>query len=132
MADGLADRRPDAAWHCGTARRFLLTLGVQVLDPNVTKSVVTANHVRATQNAKSKMADVMPDVAKKLQDWTAAADAIDTGGSLVSLYHQLALFTRPNKAVPRTKRPTPSGAAAASSSTPMPTCTARRCWPACR
>ena len=61
--------------------------------------MVTANHVRATQNAKSKMADVMPDVNKKLQDWTAAADAIDTGGSLVSLYHQLALFTAPNKAV---------------------------------
>jgi conjugal transfer ATP-binding protein TraC len=78
---------------------FLLTLGVQVLDPNLTKSVVTANHVRATQNAKSKMADVMPDVNKKLQDWTAAADAIDTGGNLVSLYHQLALFTTPNKAV---------------------------------
>jgi conjugal transfer ATP-binding protein TraC len=32
---------------------FLLTMGVHVLDPNVTKSVVTANHVRATQNAKS-------------------------------------------------------------------------------
>ena len=78
---------------------FLLTLGVHVLDPNVTKSVVTANHVRATQNAKSKMADVMPDVKKKLDDWTAAADAIDTGGSLVSLYHQLALFTSPGKAV---------------------------------
>jgi conjugal transfer ATP-binding protein TraC len=78
---------------------FLLTLGVHVLDPNVTKSVVTANHVRATQNAKSKMADVMPDVKKKLDDWTAAADAIDTGGSLVSLYHQLALFTAPGKAV---------------------------------
>ncbi len=79
---------------------FLLTLGVHILDPNVTKSVVTANHVRATQNAKSKMADVMPDVRKKLDDWTAAADAIDTGGSLVSLYHQLALFTPPGQAVP--------------------------------
>lgn len=78
---------------------FLLTMGVHVLDPNVTKSVVTANVVRATQNAKSKMADVMPDVNKKLQDWTAAADAIDTGGSLVSLYHQLAIFSPPGKAV---------------------------------
>ncbi|MBT9597002.1 MAG: type IV secretion system protein TraC [Vitreoscilla sp.] len=78
---------------------FLLTMGVHVLDPNVTKSVVTANHVRATQNAKAKMADVMPDVRKKLDDWTAAADAIDTGGSLVSLYHQLAIFTVPGKAV---------------------------------
>ncbi|MBI5721056.1 MAG: type IV secretion system protein TraC [Burkholderiales bacterium] len=78
---------------------FLLTMGAHVLDPNVTRSVVTANHVRATQNAKSKMADVMPDVGKKLQDWTAAADAIDTGGSLVSLYHQLAIFSPPGLAV---------------------------------
>jgi conjugal transfer ATP-binding protein TraC len=78
---------------------FLLTTGVHVLDPNATKSVVMANHLRATQNAKSKMADVMPDVGKKLQDWTAAADAIDTGGSLVSLYQQLAIFTSPEKAV---------------------------------
>lgn len=77
---------------------FLLTLGVQILDPNVTKSVVTANHVRATQNAKSKMADVMPDVRKKLDDWTAAADAIDNGGNLVSMYHQLAIFSTPEKA----------------------------------
>lgn len=77
---------------------FLLTLGVQILDPNATKSVVTANHVRATQNAKSKMADVMPDVRKKLDDWTAAADAIDTGGNLVSMYHQLAIFSTPEKA----------------------------------
>lgn len=78
---------------------FLLTMGVHVLDPNVMKSVVTANHVRATQNAKSKMADVMPDVAKKRQDWNAAAQTIDTGGGLVSLYHQLAIFAPPNKAI---------------------------------
>ncbi len=77
---------------------FLITLGVHVLDPNATKSVVTAHHVRATQNAKSKMADVMPDVRKKLDDWSAAANAIDTGGSLVSLYHQLAIFTAPEQA----------------------------------
>ncbi|MGZ7259836.1 TraC family protein, partial [Streptococcus pyogenes] len=46
----------------------------------------------------SKMADVMPDVRKKLDDWTAAADAIDTGGNLVSLYHQLAIFSTPERA----------------------------------
>ena len=92
MADGLpiGDLMQPALQYSAP---FLLTLGVHVLDPNIIKSVVTASHVRATQNAKSKMADVMPDVKKKLDDWTAAADAIDTGGSLVSLYHQLALFT---------------------------------------
>ena len=78
---------------------FLLTMGVHVLDPNVMKTVVTANHVRATQNARSKMAEVMPDVGKKLQDWTAAAAAIDSGSSLVSLYHQLAIFCAPEQAV---------------------------------
>lgn len=78
---------------------FLLTMGVHILDPNATRSVVTANHVRATQNAKSKMADVMPDVGKKLQDWTSAAQTLDAGGGLVSLYHQLALFAPPEQAV---------------------------------
>ncbi|MCL2590064.1 MAG: type IV secretion system protein TraC [Betaproteobacteria bacterium] len=77
---------------------FLITLGVQILDPTTTRTTVTANHVRATQNAKSKMADVMPDVKKKLDDWTVAADAIDTGGALVSMYHQLAIFSPPEKA----------------------------------
>lgn len=77
---------------------FLLTLGVQILDPNATRSVVTANLVRATQNAGSKMATVMPDVNKKLQDWSAAAQSLDTGGTLVSLYHQLALFSPPAQA----------------------------------
>lgn len=77
---------------------FLITLGVHVLDPNATRTVVTANHVRAAQNAKSRMADVMPDVKKKLDDWSAAADALDTGSALVSLYHQLAIFTSPQQA----------------------------------
>lgn len=77
---------------------FLLTMGVHILDPNITRTTVTANHVRANQNAKSKMANVMPDVNKKLQDWNAVADAMDGGGNMVSLYHQLAIFTPPEKA----------------------------------
>jgi conjugal transfer ATP-binding protein TraC len=78
---------------------FLLTMGARVLDPNATRTAVTANHVRATQNAGSKMAIVMPDVGKKARDWTAAADAIDAGGALVSLYHQLAVFSEPHQSV---------------------------------
>ena len=86
--------QPALQYHCP----FLLTLGVHILDPHQTKAVVTGNHVRASQNARSKMASVMPDVSKKLQDWTAAAQALDSGGNLVSLYHQLALFCRPEQA----------------------------------
>jgi len=77
---------------------FLLTLGVHMPDPHAMQTVVTANHVRATQNARSKMAEMMPDVGRKLQDWSAAAQAIDAGSSLVSLYHQLALFSPPEQA----------------------------------
>ena len=78
---------------------FLLTMGVHILDPNATKNAVMANHIRAQQNAESRMARVMPDVGKKLQDWKAAADVIDVGGTLVSMYHELAVFTSPEKSV---------------------------------
>jgi len=78
---------------------FLLTMGLQVLDPTATGNAVRANHIRATQNAGSKMAKVMPDVAEKALDWGAAAEAIDAGGSLVSMYHQVALFGAPAKAM---------------------------------
>jgi conjugal transfer ATP-binding protein TraC len=78
---------------------FLLTMGVHMLDPNAARTTVTANHVRATQNASSKMAIVMPDVGKKVKDWTAAADMIDAGGAIVSMYHQLALFVPPDRAI---------------------------------
>lgn len=78
---------------------FLLTMGIHVLDPNATRNVVTANHVRATQNAGSKMATVMPDVGKKARDWTAAADVIDAGGTLISMYHELGLFCPPERAI---------------------------------
>lgn len=76
---------------------FLITLGVHILDPNTVKTAITGNHVRATQNAESKLAKIMPDVERKRQDWSAAADACDEGGTLVSMYHQLALFARPEK-----------------------------------
>ena len=78
---------------------FLLTMGVHILDPNATKNIVTANHIRATQNAGSKMASVMPDVGKKVEDWSRVAKDIGAGGVLVSMYHQLALFAAPERAM---------------------------------
>lgn len=77
---------------------FLLTMGVHILDTNATRTLVTANHIRATQNASSKMAAIMPDVQKKQEDWSAVANAVDTGGNLVSMYHQLAIFSSPDEA----------------------------------
>lgn len=77
---------------------FLLTMGVHILDHAEARGAITANHFRANQNADSKLAAIMPDVEQKRQDWKAAADAIDAGGRMVSMYHQLALFTSPANA----------------------------------
>ena len=110
---------------------FLLTLGVEILDPETTRAAVYANQTRATQNAESPMAKLLPDIPKKKRDWDAAADALDAGTKLVSLYHELALFT-PRTGRPRPKRaPKRSGARAGSSSTTTSTCTGSRCRRAC-
>lgn len=78
---------------------FMITMGIQTLDPSSMRQSVSANHIRAQQNADSKLARVMPDTSKKLQDWRMAADQIDVGGALVGMYHQLALFASPSKMV---------------------------------
>ncbi len=71
---------------------FLITMGVHVLDPTSSRTAITTNHWRATQNARSSFAQMMPDVQKKLEDWTDMAQTIDQGGAAVSMYHQIALF----------------------------------------
>lgn len=77
---------------------FMLTMGVKILDHVKSKTTVATNNFRATQNAESKMAKIMPDVDKKRKDWQAAADTADSGGTLVEMYHQLAIFTKPENA----------------------------------
>ncbi len=72
---------------------FLLTMGVHILDHADTRSAITTNHFRANQNSDSKLAQVMPDVEQKRQDWKAAADAADNGGRLVTMYHQIGIFS---------------------------------------
>ena len=106
---------------------FLLTMGVQILDPTAMQTIVTANHVRATQNAKSKMAEVMPDVPKKLQDWTGGRRH-DRPGRPDRQSCTTSSRSSPGQARPPPPKRPPrrSGAAAASSSTTTSTCTGRR------
>ncbi|MBL8510832.1 MAG: type IV secretion system protein TraC, partial [Betaproteobacteria bacterium] len=76
---------------------YLITLGVQVQDPEKIRAWVIANQTRATQNSKSQMAEMMPDIPKKKRDWDMAANTLDSGGTMVSLYHHIAVFVRPDK-----------------------------------
>lgn len=78
---------------------FMITMGVHMLDPTEVRSSVQANHARAIQNSGSQLARIMPDVNKKLEDWGAAAQILDAGGTLVSLYHEIAIFPPPERAV---------------------------------
>lgn len=71
---------------------FLITMGVHFPDPSGTKANVAMNQARATQNAQSKMAGLMPDVADKKADWDEALRVVDGGGGLVKIFHTLTLF----------------------------------------
>ncbi len=73
---------------------FLITMGIQFQDPGEVKSLTTANQLRATQNAQSKMAPMMPDLAEKKTDWDEALREVNTSGALVRCYHTLGLFAR--------------------------------------
>jgi len=75
---------------------FILTMGVQFMNPADVKMSTTANQARATQNAESKMAAYMPDVKDKKQDWDEALREVNNSGNLVRMYHTLGLYARPN------------------------------------
>ncbi len=75
---------------------YMLTMGVEFLNPSDVRMRATANQARATQNASSKMAPYMADVVDKKRDWDEALREVSTTGNLVRLYHTLGLFARPN------------------------------------
>ncbi|MCK7497205.1 MAG: DUF5934 domain-containing protein [Comamonadaceae bacterium] len=80
---------------------FLLTMGVHVLDPNVIRSRSSPPTTCARRRTPAaRWPTSCPTCGKKLQDWTAAADAIDAGGSLVEpVPPARASSPRPSKAV---------------------------------
>lgn len=71
---------------------FLITMGVQFQDAAEVKTNVTTNQIRATQNAESSMAKLMPDLAEKKQDWDEALSELNKSGSLVRVFHTIGLF----------------------------------------
>lgn len=77
---------------------FLLTMGVYFSDPSGTKASVVMNQARATQNATSKMAPLMPDLQEKKADWDEALRVVNGGGGLVKAYHTLLLFPTEDQA----------------------------------
>ena len=72
---------------------FLVTLNVYKEDFEATRSKVTLKAARATSNASSQMARILPEYARKAEDWQIALDAFsDGGGGTLRILHQLTLF----------------------------------------
>ena len=74
---------------------FLLTLNIRIPDYETTRNLVTFKAARATQRASSKMAGLMPDWQEHKTDWDLALRAFDNSSSVISMQHQLALFSSP-------------------------------------
>lgn len=77
---------------------FLIVMGVSILDYEKTKSVTQMKSARATTNSTSQMAKFLPDIQKRKADWDIAMQALSNGQSMVSVYHQVLLFAKPENA----------------------------------
>jgi len=76
---------------------FLLSLNVQVLDPDRSRNWAYLKGARATTNASSAMARFLPDLQARKSDWDIVMKALDDGQQLVDLGLQVALFARPTQ-----------------------------------
>lgn len=76
---------------------FMIALGVHIPDQDAQKTMAFAKGARATQMAGSDMGRMMPDWADKQADWRMATTAVGRGEFLVKMYHQIALFSPPER-----------------------------------
>lgn len=77
---------------------FLFMMGVYILDYEKSKAQAQMKSARATANAGSQMAKFLPDIATRKKDWDIVMRSLSDGQAIVSLYHQLVLFTQPGQA----------------------------------
>lgn len=77
---------------------FMITLNLVKGDFESDKARVTMKAARASQNASSPMAKVLPEFHKKNEDWQLALNSFEDGsGGIVKLYHQVTLFDYPER-----------------------------------
>jgi len=77
---------------------FVISSGVFMLDPDKTKTKAYVQAANADREAKSKMAGILPHIAQKDQDWKHVTSSLSNGGKVVSMYHTIALFPKPDQA----------------------------------
>lgn len=69
---------------------YVLSLCLHMIDQERVRSLVTLKCTRATTNAGSVMARLMPSYyQRQQQDWQTCSDVLDAGGGLVLMSHQV-------------------------------------------
>jgi conjugal transfer ATP-binding protein TraC len=77
---------------------FLITMNMVKGDFESDKAKVTMKAARASQNAASPMAKVLPEFHKKNEDWQLALNSFEDGsGGVVKIFHQVTLFDLPER-----------------------------------
>lgn len=77
---------------------FLITMNVVRSDFETSKAKVTLKSARATTNASSPMAKVLPEFGKKARDWQIALESFEDGsGGTIELFHLVTLFDKPER-----------------------------------
>lgn len=72
---------------------FIITMGAIVVDYETARTKAQMKGARATQGANSYMAHFQPDLQDRKQDWDMVLKCFDNGRTVLSMYHQLILFT---------------------------------------
>jgi conjugal transfer ATP-binding protein TraC len=76
---------------------FLITMNMYKGDFETERAKNTMKAARASQNANSPMAKLLPEIAKKHQDYQLIMDSFEDGsGGVVKLFHQIVLFDHPD------------------------------------
>jgi conjugal transfer ATP-binding protein TraC len=76
---------------------FVLTMGLVMPDQEAMNTSAAAEKLNADRNARSEFASLAPAMAEKNADWARALQAVNAGGKLVWMYHQVMLLARPGE-----------------------------------
>ena len=77
---------------------FMITMCMMMLDQEAARALVSIKSARATSNAKSSMARLMPGFYRRQQeDWHACSEALDSGGGMALMSHHVIVQSDPEK-----------------------------------
>lgn len=72
---------------------FVISSAAYTLDQNSVEDRTQFQHIRAENNADSKMAKFQPELQAKARDWLTVRHQLENGGALCRMYHAMLIFS---------------------------------------